>query len=315
MRAMADDRGFTLVELLVAMLMTTVVMAAVVLLFTSFIDNNRLDNFREDAQYNAQTMVDRMSREIRNAAAPSTGASTIQKAGSYDILFQEVSATGTGSTANASNDMWVRYCLDSNSTLWRQTTPTSSTTTSLPDTSACPSTNSAWVTTSSGSPCCQQLNDITNEVGGDTTRPVFTYGPSGYPSTSQITSVQVALYVDRNTGNLPGTTALTSGIYLRNALQAPTANFTNSQQVNSSTSTTVQLNGSFSTDPNGQALSYQWYNALNCPSANAVSGATSQQYSPTGTFNPNTTPTQPFSLQVTDTAGLTNCTSQTVTIQ
>jgi hypothetical protein len=123
------------------------------------------------------------------------------------------------------------------------------------------------------------------------------------------------VYLDKNTSHLPGATALTSGVFLRNALQSPSASFpTPSQTVNSSTSTTVQLNGSFSSDPNGQALNYQWYNALNCPSANAISGATSQQYN-AGPYDPNTTPTQAFSLQVTDTAGLTNCASQTVTIQ
>ena len=43
------------------------------------------------------------------------------------------------------------------------------------------------------------------------------------------------MYVDKNPGKLPGPTELTSGIYLRNNLQAPTAAFTPSQTVISST--------------------------------------------------------------------------------
>lgn len=304
-----DDRGFTLIELLVAMLMTLVIMGAVLALFTSFIDDNRNNGLREDATSDAQTAVDRMSRDLRNAAAPSVGASTIQKAGSYDLVFEAVSATGAAPSGNASNEMWVRYCLDGNDTLWRQSTSTSASLTTMPDTAACPSADSTWVTTT------KELNDVTNEIGGDD-RPLFNYGPTDWASTgtSAIKSAEVAMYVDKNPGHSqPGPTELTSGIYLRNDLQAPTAIFTPSEQTISPTSTDVQLNATGSSDPQGQALSYQWYSALGCSSAAAISNATSQTYN--ADYNPSTTPTQPFSVQVTDSAGLTGCSSQTVAIQ
>jgi hypothetical protein len=80
------------------------------------------------------------------------------------------------------------------------------------------------------------------------------------------------------------------------------------------------LNGSASTDPNGQSLSYQWYanaGSTGCassttgPSSGALSGGTTENYQ-AGTYAANTTET--FALVVTDTQGLTNCNSQTVTI-
>jgi len=312
-----DSRGFTLVEMLVAMLMTTIMMGSVVYLFTSFIDDNRYDAFRDDAQANAQVMIDRMSRDIRSAASPTAGSSgLLAKAGSYDIAFEAVNATpGTAPSGNPANQMWVRYCLDSNNTLWRQTTTPSSTTSSLPSTSSCPSTSNAWVQESGGTPCCQELNDVTNEIGGDTTRPLFTYGPSSESSLSQINSVEVNMWVDKNPGHLPGDTELTSGIYLRNELGPPQANFTVSY-TQISGGADVQLDGSTSTDPNGQVLSYVWYNGVTCPSSGgaptsgAISGATTQEYD-AGDFPAGN---QTFALVVTNTGGLSNCASQSVTV-
>ena len=304
MRAVADDRGFTLIELLVAMLISTIVMGSVVYLFTSFIDDNRYAGLRDEATYDAQIVVDRISRELRSATAPSAGAPTIQKAGSYDLVFQTVSATGTPPSGNATNEIWVRYCLDGNDTLWRQSTSTSASTITMPDTSACPSRNNTWVTTTT------ELNDVTNEVGGDTSRPLFTYGPTGWQSTgtSAITSTEVAMYVDKNPGHLPGPTELTSGIYLRNALSAPTASFTVTKTTVSPGTDDILLNASASSDPNGQVLSYQWYRGTSCSSQIY---ATAQQYD-AGDFS--TTP-QSFGLTVTDTAGLASpCQTQEVTI-
>ena len=200
MTGVVDNRGFTLIEMLVAMLMTLLIMGAVVALFTSFIDDNRYNGLREEATSDAQTVVDRVSRELRSAAAPSLGASTIQRAGSYDLVFQTVSATGTAPSGNAGNEMWVRYCLDGNETLWRQSTSTSASITSMPDTTACPSTDSTWVTRT------KELNDVTNEIGGDTTRPLFNYGPTGWQSTgtSAIKSAEVRCTSTRTQGNCRG---------------------------------------------------------------------------------------------------------------
>lgn len=315
-----DQRGYTLVEVLVAMVMSVIVLGATLSILTSLLNDSRSSSLRDGEQADAQTMVDRLSRELRSASAPSTGsAGLLAKATSYDIEFETVDGTpGSAPAGNSTNQIWVRYCLDGSNTLWRQSTSPAyvSTTSAVPDTSACPSTSAAWVTAAS-QPCCVELNDVTNEIGGDTTRPLFTFGPSGWTSSSQINSIELDLYVDKNPGRQPGATELTSGIYLRNELASPTARFTALPTANQQ-GADVQLNGSLSSDPNGQVLSYQWYEGVSCPtppssapSSGAIPGATTQQYD-AGEFAAGAEPK--FALAVTNSGGLTDCSSQEVTI-
>jgi prepilin-type N-terminal cleavage/methylation domain-containing protein len=326
MRSVRDQRGFTLIELLVSMGLSLVVMGAVVTIITVFLNDSRYDGLRDQAQTDSKTLVDRMSRELRSAASPSAGSSgLLQKAGAYDILFQTVNPVGTPPSGNAANQQWVRYCLDSSQTLWRQT---SSSISSTPDTTNCPSTSNVWAQKSNGSPCCVELNDVTNEIGGDTTRPLFTYGPTGYTSTSQIREVQVNVITDLNPGHLPGPSPqLTSGIYLRNENSPPVIpDFSVTSSGTGISTRNVTLNGTQAYDPNGQTLQYQWYansgssgscaSSTSGPTSGSLSTGTSQIYSSTSangtTFTSGSTWT--FGLVVTDTQGLTTCYAKTVTV-
>jgi type II secretory pathway pseudopilin PulG len=321
MRPIGDQRGFTLIELLVSMALTMVVMTAVIGILVVFLNDTNYDSQRDQAQNDARYMVDQLSHDLRNATSKKPDATgLIQSAGSYDIVFQSVIGDGTSTSSNTYDQQWVRYCLDSSQNIWRQTASVA-TSSSEPDTSACPSTSSVWTQTN-GAPCCKVATDVTNEVGGDTTRPLFTYGPTGYTSNSQIRQVEVNVITDLNPGHLPGPSPqLTSGIYLRNDVSPPNASMTLTQTPNSNdTQSDVSLNASSSTDPQGQTLTYQWYansGTTGCasstagPSSGALSNGTTEIYD-AGTYT--TKSQETFSLVVTDTGGLTSCTSNTVTI-
>jgi len=66
--------------------------------------------------------------------------------------------------------------------------------------------------------------------------------------------VHTDLYVDLDTGNKPDETVLSSGVYLRNQNQQPTARLTPTASAQG-----IVLNGSNSTDPEGEPLTYCWY--------------------------------------------------------
>ena len=139
MTRVRDQRGFTLIEMIVGMSLSLIVISAAMYLLIALLNDNRSFAFRDDAQADAQTMVERLGRELRSAASPSAGsAGLLEKATSDDVVFQTVSA-GQVYPNNPTNQMRVRYCLDGNLTLWRQSqTWSSSTAPSVPSTSALP---------------------------------------------------------------------------------------------------------------------------------------------------------------------------------
>lgn len=320
-----DQGGFTLTELLVSMALTLIVMGAVVGIITVFLNDSRYDGLRDQAQDNARLMVDRLSRELRSATSPSSGSSgLLERANPYDLMFETVNPSTVYGGTNTFNQYRVRYCLDSNQTIWRQTDSwTTGTAPLVPTSTACPDTSSTDFNNQvNNSPCCVELNDVTNEIGGDTTRPMFTYGPSGWTSTSQIFEVQVNVITDLNPGHLPGPSPqLTTGILLRNENSPPVVPMPTVTEVgNGSNTRDVTLNGSAATDPNGQTLSYQWYantgstgcaSGTTAPSTGLISNGTTEIFD-AGTYTNGTQET--FALLVTDTQGLTTCNSWTGTI-
>jgi len=309
---LSGERGLTLIEMLVAMTISVIVLTSALLILQVFMRDSNTDTIRDQSQENARQLIDRLSRELRNAATPVNNASPstvaaglLEKATNDDIVFETVAAGGSPPSGDVTNEMQVRYCLGASSTLWRQSTAASSTYTAVPDTTSCPSTSTAWTTTSAGAPCCVELAGVTN------TGPVFQYGPTGWKTIDQIKQVGIDLYVDASPGSAPGPTELTSAIYLRNELSDPVADTAPASQIKQQSGTYIQLNASPSYDPNGQALSYQWYTGSACP-ASGTPFSTSQQ----PTAGPYASGTQlSFLLVVTDTAGLSACLPETVSAQ
>jgi prepilin-type N-terminal cleavage/methylation domain-containing protein len=304
---MRSQAGFTLIELLVTMLITSIVFGATLSVLDVFQRDNRLDQVRAETQDSARTAMDRIARELRNVAAPSTEASgALELAEAFAITFQTIDSSSTPSESNATNAMRVHYCLadatPTNEILYRQlkrwTTKSAPT---LPTSTACPdTTNGDYESTS------RLVEHVVNRVGGQS-RSLFTYGPTSATTVAQIISVEPTLYINVNPTAKPreatGESQLTSSVSLRNQNRPPSAAFT---AVQTGTSRTVQLNASESTDPDGLALTYKWWdNGTKLPS-------TAQQYV-TEAETEGTKHT--FKLEVTDPGGLKSETSKELTIQ
>jgi prepilin-type N-terminal cleavage/methylation domain-containing protein len=267
MKRLRQQDGLTLTELLVAMLLMGIVFGAVLTVLEVGLRQVNNDQKRNENQDNARTAIDRLVHDLRNVASPTAGsAGALEQAGAYDLVFQTVSSGSAFGGSNASNQMRVRYCLDastpSNETLWLETqTWTTSTAPTIPSTSSCPGPLSGWPTQ------YRLVTNVSNEIEGQN-RAVFTYGPTGASGTSQITTVNLDLFLNPVPGGEPGETELQSGINLRNSNAPPVASFTAATPNHD-----LQLNASSSEDPNGQALTYQW-----SIDGATIAGATTQQY-------------------------------------
>jgi prepilin-type N-terminal cleavage/methylation domain-containing protein len=251
------EHGFTLVELLVTMVITTIVFGATLTVLDVFQTNNRYAQLRNETQDNARTAADRLARQLRNVAAPTTGsAGALETAEPYSIVFQTIDASAAEAGENATDAMRVRYCLNDatnpeNEVLWTQSQKwKTKTAPEIPSTSACPGTG--WETST------QLVQHVTNRIGGQgstcnttPTRCLFRYSAE---TVAQTTSVEMNLFLDLNPGHRPGETQLTTGIALRNANRPPGAKFTITK-VNGH----ARLNASESTNPDGLALTYKWW--------------------------------------------------------
>jgi prepilin-type N-terminal cleavage/methylation domain-containing protein len=301
-----DEHGLTLIELLVAMAIATVVFGAVLTALDAFQSNNRVDLLRNEAQDNARNATDRLARELRNVAAPTTGsAGALEQAVTpaeeaegkpASVTFQTISSSAIKGQ-NTTGAMRVRYCLNdstpSNEVLWRQVqTWELKEALSIPSATPCPA--EGWTSST------QLVRYITNRNGGQK-RPAIVYGPVGATEVSKITSVELTLYLDVNPSQpRPGETQLTSSISLRNANRTPIAAFT-ATKVNGF----VRLNASGSADPDGLALSYKWWEG------SKELTTTAQEYN-TPEKVPNGEHT--YKLKVSDPGGLSSETERTVTI-
>lgn len=248
------EAGFTLVELLVVLVMAIVVFGATLGLLVPFTHADAANQRQNDAQDIARTVLDRLSQQLRNLASPTPSVPlAVDKAAAYDLVFQSVDPNGPNSGANLANVRRIRYCLGPPASttglakLYSQVqTWTTSTVPAVPDTSSCPSASASWNGTT------QTLSqNVVNQYGG-ASRPLFAYDSA---VTTAITQVKAELWVDDDVRQLPAAVPLTTGVFLRNQNQAPSAQFL----ITLSVGAHVIMNGSPSSDPEGQPLSYVWY--------------------------------------------------------
>jgi prepilin-type N-terminal cleavage/methylation domain-containing protein len=296
-----DQSGFTLVELLVAIALASVVFGATLTVLDVFQSGARIDQQRNENQDSARSAVDRLARQLRNVVSPSTEkAGALLQAQPYTVAFQTIDSSKAPAGENTTGAELVRYCLDdsipSSEILWQQVKRwTSAKAPALPEATTCPD-----LTAGDWDASAQLVQHVTNRSGGQN-RALFVYGPAGWTNAAQIVSIETNLFLEINPGHRPGETQLTSGVSLRNTNREPTAAFS-ATEVNGH----VRLNASESHDPGDLALTYQWW-------MDSVKQSTTSQQWETETLASKTTHT--FKLEVTNPGGLSNSTERKVTMQ
>lgn len=251
----------TLVELLTAMLLMMVILSATLLTFERFLAHAKQNEKTNDQQQVVRESMDRLVRQLRNLANPTTSSGTIAYADNYKLVFQ---------TTDPSRQ-WVAYCLKrtdpANEVLIRQT--------GSPAGGAVPGTDNCPVDGAAGA-WAKQINvvsNVVNDVNAGSPRPLFNYysqsGPVATPVTgvanpSTITRVVVRLFVDLVPGKRPDELAISSGVTMRNQNQAPTSRFKATL-----TGSAFSMDGSASTDAEGRNLKYDWYTTTTTPPTGA----------------------------------------------
>jgi prepilin-type N-terminal cleavage/methylation domain-containing protein len=296
-RVRASD-GFTLVELLVTIALMLLVFGAILVVFETFQRDARYGQLRNETQDNARNALDRLSRELRNVAAPSTkAAGAVEAASANSLIFQTIDP----SKASGASVLRVRYCLDDskpeNEVLWRQVKaePLGTPNVTTLNGQSCPGSG-YWEAKS------RLATHVVNRIGGQA-RAAFAFTPASWTSATQIVAVEPTLYLDPKPDTRPGETQLTTSISLRNENRPPTASFSAPQL---GASRIVALNASESTDPDGLALTYAWWD-------NGTRLESTSQQVETKELALNSSHT--FKLEVTDPGGLSSTAERTVVIK
>lgn len=270
-----------LVELLAVIAISGVVLGATLTTFNQFERGSAVNQRQTEAQEQVRVGLAGVARELRNLASPTNERpNAIVHAGASDLVFQSVSSTVTRR---------IRYCLDAaGRRLWRQVQVEPFT---LPSATVCP--DIAWGT---------RRTAVGNVVNG--ARPLFAYNvedPMG------ITEISTTIWVDVNPGATPVETSLQTSIFLRNQNRRPVA--VSSAALNGSS---LVLNGSASSDPEGRSLRFYWYDrAVSGSAACGPLPAEVPQDGCIGTsivmnYTPPSAGTRRIYLVVADPAGLTD---------
>ena len=273
MRRLAEERGMTLIELLIAATLTLVVTGATLTLLAVTARHQRLLEQHNEAQQQVRSSLDFLARDLRNLASPLNLASTtsmgchgarpgpVGRNLPYDLIYCAVADIKPASTANAANVKRVRYCLDSanpeRGVIWQQTqTWTTAAPPAMPSDTACPGAN--WNEHS------RIVSDAVVNRAGAQQRPLFRYAgePGAITGTDDaaralISRVRADVYVDGDTSRSPREAHLATALFLRNQNREPVASFT--IDVLNPLLPLLELNGTASQDPESQRLRFQFY--------------------------------------------------------
>lgn len=298
-----DERGWSLIEVLIASSMLLAVLGAALAPLEVFQRTSRVTQNANDSQDNARNTIDNIAHQLRNIAGQSQ---LVNRASANDLVFETVDATAKPSgSQNDRNIMRVRYCLDTtnapasvtNGRIWEQDLrwTTAAVPASMPSAATCPDT--AWASSTR-----HVLADGITNQNTTTIRPavanLFTYFPAATPLTS-ITSVRFDVFSDRAPVEAPRETELTSGVALRNQNGAPTASFT--WAAGAAGTKQITLNAGASSDPENLPMTYRWCDTTTvstCDNTTTVGSGVLYTYTAPATG------TRKITLQVFDAGGL-----------
>lgn len=245
MNELRSESGMTLIEVLVVASLLIVVLSATLGAFNHFQATAEVNRSQNDSQDQARNALTLLTRELRNLASPSDAApNSVERDGAQDLIFRSVGGTRPAGTSNDRNERRVRFCLNrTERILYRQEqTWPDATAPAMPTAADCP--GAGW-DTAERVISANTVND---------TRPVFTYNDTVL---NRITEITTSLFVDVNLGRAPKETSIRSAIFLRNQNRAPTAVI--DARHAGGASQDIVLNGSASSDPEGKALTYWWF--------------------------------------------------------
>lgn len=267
MSVVRDERGFTLIEVLIAMTLMLVILGATLTTFNSYYSNAANDRKGKDAQDRTRGALRQLSRHLRNVASPTEGErDPIDKATGTDLIFQSVDPVGPANDQNLANIRRVRYCLDSSDPdhprLYFQHQRWTIAAPPPPPSESCPS--AGWSALPGGGTARLVTDDVVNDRGG-ANRPIFQYRatipacevpPITGACLEEIIAIRSKVFVDANgSGRRPAEQALESSVSLRNQNKPPVAK-TNVSPV---APNRFLLNATASVDPEGETLRYEWY--------------------------------------------------------
>jgi len=119
-RLRSNEDGFTVVELLVASLVSLVIMGATLTVFEAIMRHVRQIDTQAELEGRARQGADRLARELRNLASPadvvtnieySTQPKSVDRNLAADLIFKDVGTSRPAGSLNTANVRRVRYCL------------------------------------------------------------------------------------------------------------------------------------------------------------------------------------------------------------
>jgi Tfp pilus assembly protein PilE len=248
MSRLAREEGFTLAELLVGAMLAIIVLSASLTTLDQFIKMSARTDDRVELQDEARQVSRELARGLRNIAPSPNFPTVIERGESYDLVFRAVDRPRADKAANVRNMRRVRYCLDTSdpergrlleqTQRWNSPLPPP-----MPTATLCPATEwGGW----------RLVADHLTNLSSGANRPLWSFRQR---ATGEITGVKLNLFMNDQPETRSNEVALQTGVFLRNQNRAPSALFTAAP----AGMRHMLLNGSTSSDPEGDPLEYFWF--------------------------------------------------------